>query len=282
MALSARVRTRDGWAVAQAVVTLADMSGTQVLRVEADEEGLARDKTPLDPGWYTVIVTAPGYAPAASTAIVSASGRVEVGTIQLARHGGYELPPSGTWTIDPAHSTVIMVAQHLGMSSVQGRFKEFAGRIEIARHDAPDKPQKIEDSQVSAVIQAASIDTGNIMRDDHLRSGDFFDIKQYPDITYQSSGLVPAGPDRWTVRGELGLHGYTRPVDLDLTYLGTNPDPWGGFRAAFVATTELHREDFAIDWNQIVKKGLGLIGTTIHVELNIQAVHGDEDALPTA
>jgi polyisoprenoid-binding protein YceI len=281
MALSARVRTRDGWAVSHAVVTLTDMSGTQILRAEADDEGRVRDETPLVPGWYTVIVTAAGYTPVASTAIVSAGGRVEVGQVVLARHGGSELPASGIWTIDPAHSSVVFAAQHLGMSSVQGRFKEFEGRIDIAQYgEDAQNPESIEKSRVEAVIQTASIDTGNVTRDNHLRSQDFLDIQRYPQLTYQSSGLSPAGPDRWTVHGELSLHGNVRDVDLDLTYLGTSPDPWGGVRAAFRATTELRREDFAIDYNQIVQKGLGMIGTTLQVELNIQAVEGS--SLPEA
>src|SRR6059036_2533202 len=100
--LTARIRTRDGWAVSHAVVTVTDMTGTQVLRAEADPEGAVRDSTPLEPGPYTVIVTAVGYAPAASSAIVTASGRAEVGTVTLARIGGTELPPPGPWTVDPA------------------------------------------------------------------------------------------------------------------------------------------------------------------------------------
>lgn len=277
MALSARVRTRDGWAVSNAVVTLTDMTGTQILRVEADNEGHVRDETPLVPGWYTVIVTAAGYVPSASTAIVSAGGRAEVGQVVLARHGTTELPAPGVWTIDPAHSSVVFTVQHLGMTSVHGRFKEFRGQVDIAEYgeDAPN-PEMIEKSSVTAVIQTASIDTGNPTRDEHVRSPDFMDVKRFPELSYQSTGLSPAGPDRWTVHGELGLHGYVRPVDLDLTYLGTNPDPWGGVRAAFHAVTELHREDFAIDYNQFLKKGLGMIGTTLQVELNIQAVQGDE------
>lgn len=276
MALTARIRTRDGWAVEHAAVTLTDMDGAQVLRVEADEDGRVRDETPLVPGWYTVIVTAPGYEPTAATAIVSASGRAEVGTVLLARNG-IELPAPGPWTIDPAHSTVRFVARHLGMSSVHGWFRRFAGQIEIAPYDADGgHAQSVEKSRVEAVIEAASIDTGNATRDDHVKSSNFMDVERYPHLTYQSAGLTPAGPDRWTVHGELALHGHQRPVDLELTYLGTSPDPWGGERAAFLATAELHREDFAIDYNQVVQSGLGLIGTTLQVELNIQAVRGDQ------
>jgi len=268
MGLTARIRTRDGWAVSHAVVTVTDMAGSQMLRAEADAEGAVRDTTALAPGAYTVIVTAVGYAPAAASALVTASGRAEVGTVTLARQGGTELPPPGPWTVDPAHSGVAAVAQHLGISSVHGRFTEFTASIEVA-------PDHVAKSRVEAVIRAASIDTGNGMRDTHLRSADFLDVERFPEITYHSTGLTVAGPDRWTVHGELTLHGVARPVDLDLAYLGTGSDPWGGTRAAFRATTELRREDFAMNYNQVVQAGIAAIGTTLKVELDVQAVQGD-------
>ncbi|MFF8832163.1 YceI family protein [Streptomyces sp. NPDC015131] len=267
MGLHAQVRTRDGWAVQHAVVTVTDMTGAQVLRAEADPEGVVATDAPLAPGPYTLIVTAVGYAPAASTALVTASGRAEAGKVVLARAGGAELPPPGTWTLDPAHSSVAAVAQHLGISSVHGRFTEFAGRIEIA----PD----LAASRVDAVLSAASVDTGNALRDKHLKSPDFLDTEAYPEIRYTSHGLSPAGPDRWTVHGALSLHGVVRDVDLDLTYLGTGPDPWGGTRAAFRATAELRRDDFAMNYNQVVRAGISAIGTTLRVELDIQAVRGE-------
>ncbi|MGW0546963.1 YceI family protein [Streptomyces altiplanensis] len=272
MGLRAQVRTRDGWAVQHAVVTVTDMTGTQVIRAAADEEGTARTETPLPAGPYTVIVTAAGYAPAASTAFVTASGRADAGTVVLARQGGVELPPPGTWTLDPAHSSVGAVAQHLGISSVHGRFTEFGGHIEIA--------EDLERSRVEAVITAASIDTGNGMRDGHLKSPDFLDVERFPEIRYSSTGLTPAGPDRWTVHGELSLHGVARAVDLNLSYLGTGPDPWGGVRAAFRATAELRRDDFAMNYNQVVQAGISAIGATLRVELDMQAVQGDR--LPQA
>ena len=267
--LSARVRTRDGWAVSHAVVTVTDATGQQVLRAGADADGVVRDATPLAPGAYTVIVTAVGYAPTASSAIVTASGRTDVGTVTLARlGGGAELPPPGPWTVDPAHSSVGAVAQHLGISSVRGRFTEFTATIAIAPHE-------VTNSRVDAVISAASIDTGNATRDEHLRSADFRDVERYPEITYRSTGLTVAGTDRWTVRGELAMRGVVRPVDLDLAYLGTGADPWGGTRAAFRATTQLQREDFAMNYNQVVQAGIAAIGTTLKVELDVQAVQGE-------
>ncbi|WP_060884078.1 YceI family protein [Streptomyces caniscabiei] len=267
--LAARVRTRDGWAVSHAVVTVTDMTGTQVLRAEADAEGRVHDPTPLAPGAYTVIVTAVGYLPTASSALVTTSGRAEIGTVTLARLGGTELPPPGFWTVDPAHSSVAAVAQHLGISSVHGRFTDFSASVEIA--PTPDEGTK---SRVEAVIRAASIDTGNPTRDQHLRSPDFLDVERHPEITYVSTGLTPVGPDRWTVHGELGMRGVVRPVDLDLAYLGTGGDPWGGTRAAFRATTELRREDFAMNYNQVVQAGIAAIGTTLRVELDVQGVQG--------
>jgi polyisoprenoid-binding protein YceI len=268
MGLTARIRTRDGWAVSHAVVTVTDMAGGQMLRAEADDEGVVRDATRLAPGPYTVIVTAVGYAPAASTAIMTASGSTDVGTVTLARQGGTELPPPGPWTVDPAHSTVGAVARHLGISSVRGRFTDFTAAIEVA-------PDDVTRSRVEAVIRAASIDTGNALRDTHLRSADFLDAETYPEITYRSTGLAVAGPDRWTVHGDLTMRGVVRPVDLDLSCLGTGSDPWGGTRAAFRATAELHREDFAMNYNQVVQAGIAAIGTTLKVELDVQAVQGD-------
>ncbi len=267
MGLRAQVRTRDGWAVRHAIVTVTDTAGAQVLRESADDDGTVSSAAALAPGAYTVVVTALGYAPAASTAMVTASGRAEVGTVLLARQGGAELPPPGVWSIDPAHSSVGAVAQHLGISSVSGRFTDFGGRIEIAEDPGA--------SRVEAVIQAATIDTGNGLRDKHLRSPDFLDVEAHPHITYRSQGLTPAGTDRWTVHGALSLHGVVRDVDLDLTCLGIGPDPWGGLRAAFRATAELHREDFAMHYNQVVQAGISAIGTTLKVELTIQAVQGE-------
>ncbi|MEV7965687.1 YceI family protein [Sphaerisporangium sp. NPDC088356] len=267
--LHAVVRTKDGWAVPHAVVTVTDMSGHQVVRADADADGTVLTE-PLNPGIYTVVVTAVGYAPIASTAIVTASGSAELGVLVLARQGGVELPPPGVWTIDPAHSKVAATAQHLGLSSVQGRFSEFTGRIDIGA--------TAEASAVVAEIDATSIDTGNKTRDDHLRSADFLDVGPHPVISYRSTGLSPAGPDRWTVHGVLMLSGITRAVDLDLAYLGTSPDPWGGLRAAFRAVTELRREDFAMNYNQVVQAGISLIGATLKVELDIQAVQGEPSA----
>lgn len=262
----ARVRTRDGWAVPHAVVTVADMTGRQVSRAQADPEGVVCTG-PLPAGRYTAIVTALGYAPAASTAKVGSAGAAELGTVVLTRRSGAEPPPPGPWTIDPAHSSVMVTVRHLGLSSIHGRFGAFGGRIDVAEH--------LERSAVTAEIEAATIDTANSLRDEHLRGPDFLDVARFPLITYRSAYVVPAGADRWTVIGELALKDVRRPVELDLTYLGTGPDPWGGFRAAFRATTELRREDFSMTYDQRLTAGIGAIGTTLRVVLDVQAVRGE-------
>ena len=160
-------------------------------------------------------------------------------------------------------------AQHLGISSVHGRFTEFSGRIEVA-------PDEVAKSRVEAVIQAAV----HRHRQRHARHPPEVARTSWTSSGSRRSrtartGLTPAGSDRWTVHGELTLHGVARPVDLDLAYLGTGSDPWGGTRAAFRATTELHREDFAMNYNQVVQAGIAAIGTKLKVELDVQAVQGD-------
>jgi len=262
----AQVRTKDGWAVPHAVVTVADMTGRQVSRAQADAEGLVCTG-PLPAGRYTAIVSASGYSPAASTARVGPAGAAELGTVVRARQAGADLPLPGPWTIDPAHSSIMVTVRHLGLSSIHGRFGEFGGRLDLA--------EPIERSRVTAEIKAATIDTANAARDEHLRGADFLDVEHFPLITYAGLRVAPAGGDRWTVHGELSLKDVRRPVELDLCYLGTGPDPWGGVRAAFRASTELRREDFAMVYNQILSAGIGAIGTTLRIALDIQAVRGE-------
>ena len=260
--------------MSHAVVTVTDMTGTQVLRAEADAEGAVRDATALAPGAYTVIVTAVGYAPAAvqRDRHRERAGRGRHGDAgpagrrrtAAARDRGPSTRRTPPWARSP--STWASPACTAGSPSSPAA-------IEIA-------PDEVAKSRVEAVIRAASIDTGNAMRDGHLRSADFLDVERTRRSPTARRALTPAGSDRWTVHGELTMHGVVRPVDLDLAYLGTGADPWGGTRAAFRATTELHREDFAMNYNQVVQAGIAAIGTTLKVELDIQAVQGE--TLPQA
>ncbi|WP_020579148.1 YceI family protein [Actinopolymorpha alba] len=265
-ALTADIRTTDRWPIPHAVVTITDLQGRQVTRAEANGDGHVTTD-PLPHGSYTVIITAAGHTPAARAATITPSGAA-LGVVSLPRVSGTPLPPAGTWVIDPVHSSVEATARHLGIASVKGRFTEFGGRIQIAR--------PIEESSVHATIAAESIETGNKMRDDHLRTPDFLDVVRHPTIEYHGNRLTATGDDAWALSGELTMNGVRRPVRLDLRYSGTGDDQFGGVRAGFHATTELRREDFAISYHQLVRLGVAAVGATIRVELNIEAVRGEE------
>src|SRR5437868_4273658 len=127
---------------------------------------------------------------------------------------------TGTWTIDPSHTLVEFTARHLMVTKVRGRFPAVDGAITIAENPL--------DSHVEVTIDVASISTGDEKRDGHLKSADFFDIEKYPTITFRSTAVRPTGKDRFEVDGDLTIREVTRPVTLELEYLGTFADPWGG------------------------------------------------------
>lgn len=177
--------------------------------------------------------------------------------------GERQVPAEGTWTIDPTHSTASFVVRHLGLAKVRGGFGSLSGTIHVA--EVP------EDSSVEVEIDAASIDTGEPGRDDHLRSPDFLDVAEYPTLTFRSTGVVQS-KDGWKVTGDLGIHGVTKGVELDVAFEGAATDPWGGNRIGFSATTEFNREDFGLTWNQALETGGFLVGKQVKVELEVEAV----------
>jgi polyisoprenoid-binding protein YceI len=251
-----------GWPLCPATVTVLGPDGQQAGRGSADADGRFAVSVAVG-GTATVIVAAPGHTPTARTVLVGATG-ADLGTLTLTRPGDSTTPPPGRWTIDPAHSSIGITAQHLGLSRVRGRFRSFAGELGVA--------EPAERSWCEARIEAASIDTDNDQRDAHLRSRDFLDVERFPLLTYRGTGIEPTGPRRWTVHGRLELAGTTREVPLDLRYVGSGADPWGGLRAAFTAAARLDRADFRMNWNQAVEVGIALVGTHLQVELDIQAV----------
>ena len=265
--LWARAITGGGEPVAHAVLTVTDMAGTQLARVDVDVAGVATT-APLPAGVHTAVLTAAGYLPTARMAQVGADGNGTLGEIVLEpEQDAVELPAEGPWVIDPAHSSVVATARHLGISSIKARFTELSGRIDVRR--------PVGSSGVHAEIKASSIDTGIDMRDEHLRSADFLDVEAHPLIEFVSTGLRQRGADTWTLSGELILHGRRKQVELELRYGGCEDDPWGGQRAAFHAETQLSRDDFAINYNALVRAGVAAVGTTVRVELDIQAVRGE-------
>jgi polyisoprenoid-binding protein YceI len=265
-AVRAVVRTGDGWPVPGAVLTVIDGSGTQVARVQGDGDGAAT-AVGLPRGTYTAIMTAAGYQPVARTAFLPENQSADLGVIELQRMESRELPAPGLWRIDPAHSSISVSAQHLGITSVHGRFKEFGGTIRIG--------SPIESSIVDVRINSASIDTANADRDEHLRSPDFLDVQRFPAVTFTSAQLRPRAGQRWDLDGELTLCGVRRPTTLDTRFVGVSADPWGGTRASATATTRLRKDDYAMTFNQSLADGIMMIGSTLRVELDIQAVRVD-------
>jgi polyisoprenoid-binding protein YceI len=178
---------------------------------------------------------------------------------------GRELPPAGQWAIDNAHSQVQFVARHMMISKVRGSFRDFSGVVDIG-----EDPNQ---STLEVVIQAASIDTRDASRDEHLRGPDFLDVARYPEIRYVSSAVRPDG-DKWAVTGVLTVKETSREATLMVEFCGAQPDPWGSLRAGFLATTEIDREDFDITWNQVLESGGFLVGKGVRVEIDAELVRG--------
>jgi polyisoprenoid-binding protein YceI len=169
----------------------------------------------------------------------------------------------GTWNIDPAHTTVGFVARHLMITKVRGRFTGVSGTITV--------PADRLQSSVEASIDLTTVDTGDQQRDGHLRSADFFDVEQYPTMTFASTGVKDQGGD-FVLLGDLTIRGVTRHVELALEFEGVGPDPWGGTRAAFSASGEVNRKDWGLEWNVALETGGVLVSDKIKLELDVQAV----------
>ena len=172
------------------------------------------------------------------------------------------LPDPGTWNLDPAHSSIEFVARHLMVTKVRGGFGSFGGTIEIAENPT--------DSVVEIEVDMASVVTGSADRDGHLKSADFFDVENHPKMTFVSKSIVEKG-DGYQVAGDLTVKGVTKPLTLDVEYLGVMTDPWGNAKAAFSATGEVNREEWGLTWNAPLEAGGVLISKTAKIEIEVQA-----------
>ena len=170
--------------------------------------------------------------------------------------------PAGTWTLDAAHSTVGFTVRHMMVSKVRGRFRDFSADIVTAENP--------RESTLTATVQMASIDTGDEGRDGHLRTNDFFDIEQFPTMTFTSTEITGSGLD-YEVTGDLTIKGVTKPVTFDLEFGGVGKDPWGNTRAGFTLTGTINRKDFGMAYNAVLETGGIMVGEKVSVELDIEA-----------
>ncbi len=163
----------------------------------------------------------------------------------------------GTWDIDPVHSDVEFVLRHMGVGRSRGRFDSFSGQIVTAENPL--------DSTVTAEIDAASINTGQADRDNHVRSGDFLDVENHPTASFRSTGIRPDG-ENYVIDGEFTLHGTTQPVALKAELGGITDDGQGGKLIGLSAETTLNRSDFGVG-----PQGTAMLGEKVKVNLEIEA-----------
>lgn len=168
------------------------------------------------------------------------------------------------WDIDTSHSSVGFSVRHMVISKVHGHFTKWGGELALDLED-------LARSSVSIEIDAASIDTREPKRDEHLRSPDFFDAEKFPKLTFKSEKIQRTGDDSAKVTGALTIHGVTREATLDVELGGVGKDPWGGQRAGFSAKTRINRKDFGLSWNQALEAGGVLVGENIDITIELQA-----------
>jgi polyisoprenoid-binding protein YceI len=179
---------------------------------------------------------------------------------------------AGTWEIDPVHSEVSFVVRHMVVSKVRGRFDRFSGTIVTS--------EELANSSVNVTIDASSINTNEPNRDNHVRSADFLDVENFPEITFRSTA-VRFESGAFSVDGELTIRGTTRPVTLDVEVNGFTPDPYGGTRTGFSATTEIDRQDFGVSYNGPIPgaNNAMVLSDRVSLTLEVEAVlKGTESA----
>lgn len=200
----------------------------------------------------TTSAPAAAAAPAATT---TTTATVDPATADL----------SGTWTIDPSHSSLGFSARHAMVTNVRGQFDEFEGTGVV---DATDPAA----SHATVVMKAASINTGVADRDAHLRSGDFFDVETYPEVRFHSTAVELVDGNTWRVAGDLTIKDVTHPVSVDLDFTGLAQDPFGNLRAGFEGQTTINRKDWGLVWNAALETGGVLVGEKIRLTFDISAI----------
>ena len=174
------------------------------------------------------------------------------------------LIPTGTWTVDPAHSKVGFAVKHMGIATVRGEFTSFEGTLEIG--------EDLSTARVYGPVKAESVDTNEPQRDDHLRSPDFFDVAQFPELRFESTSIEALDDEEFRITGKLTIHGVTDDIVLHADLQGTDIDPWGNERVGLEVTGQLSRGDFDMKFNQALGSGNMLVSDKVKLALDISAV----------
>jgi polyisoprenoid-binding protein YceI len=167
------------------------------------------------------------------------------------------------WAIDPMHSEVQFKVKHLVISTVTGFFKSFEGSLETVNDD-------FEDAEISFALNIDSIDTNQSQRDEHLKSPEFFDAAQYPQITFKSTSFKKTDEDEYDLVGDLTVKGITKSVKLAAEYGGSTNDFYGNTKAGFEVTGKINRKDFGLVWDGVTEAGSVVVGEDIKLVINIQ------------
>ena len=184
------------------------------------------------------------------------------GTAGTRDYKGIEIPVPGEYVLDTAHTTIEFVARHLMISKVRGRFTGFEGSVRIAEDP--------EQSVLEVSVDTATVDTSETNRDAHLRSADFLDTEKFPRLTFRSTKVEQVDDTEWKLTGDLTIREVTRPVTLDVEFLGASVSPWGTRPFGFEATTEIDREDWGLTWNQALETGGVVVGKKVRIEINAE------------
>lgn len=171
---------------------------------------------------------------------------------------------TGTWTIDPSHSSVGFVARHAMVTKVRGTFNDYSGTATVG--------ETLADSTVEVEIDANSVDTRSADRDAHLRTNDFFGTDEHAKITFVSTSVTETGDDSFDLTGDLTIKGTTKSVTIPFTYEGGATDPFGNVRAGFEGKTVVNRKDFGLVWNAALETGGVLVSDKVTLEFDISAI----------
>lgn len=178
---------------------------------------------------------------------------------------------TGTYTIDPSHSQIGFGARHAMVTKVRGLFTDFVGTGFFNAENPAESNFKV-------TIQAKSVNTNNADRDAHLRSNDFFDMEQFPEITFASTSFSKTDAETYSVTGDLTIKGVSKSITFDLDFTGTAVDPWGNTRVGFEGKTTVNRKDWGINFNAALEAGGVLVGEKITLEFEISAVRSGDAA----